>query len=67
VNLSLCHSNLKRTVSVTNPADCEARSVISFLNTKHIHLAEIHHQLVEVYEEGVVNEGNMHKWCHLFN
>jgi hypothetical protein len=34
---------------------------------KNIRPAEINHQLVEMYGEGVMNEGNMHKWCCLFN
>jgi hypothetical protein len=29
--------------------------------------AEIHRQFVEVYEEGVMNEGNICKWCRVFN
>jgi hypothetical protein len=28
---------------------------------KNIHLAEIHHQPVQVYGKGVMNEGNMRK------
>jgi hypothetical protein len=36
------------------------------MNTKNIRPAEIHHQLVEVYG-GVMNEGNMRKWCCFFN
>jgi hypothetical protein len=54
-------------MSITNPADCEVRSVIRFLNAKNTHPAEIHRQLVEVYGEGVMNEGNVRKWCCLDN
>jgi hypothetical protein len=36
--------------------------VIEVLNSKDIHPAEIHRQLVEMYGEGVINEG-----CLLFN
>jgi hypothetical protein len=54
-------------MSITNPTDCEVCSVIWFLNTKNIHPAKIHHQRVRVYGEGVMNEGNRHKWCHLLN
>jgi hypothetical protein len=54
-------------MSITNTDDCEVRSVIRFLNMKSIHPAEVHRQLVKVYGEGVMNEGNVHKWCHLFN
>jgi hypothetical protein len=51
------------TYTSTNPADREVRSVIPFLNAKNIRLAEIHRQLVEVYGEVVMNEGNVCKWC----
>jgi hypothetical protein len=46
-------------MSVTNPADCDVLSVIRFLNAKDIWRTEIHRQLVEVYAEGVMSEGNM--------
>jgi hypothetical protein len=48
-------------------ANCEVGSVTQFLNIKKIHPAELHCHLVKVYGEGVMNEGNMHKWCNLFN
>lgn len=34
---------------------------IQFLNAKNVHLAEIHRQIVHVYGEGAVNEGNVRK------
>jgi hypothetical protein len=43
------------------------RSVIRFLNAKNSSPAEIYRQIVEVYGEGVMNEGNVRKSCHLFN
>jgi hypothetical protein len=43
------------------------RLVIRFLKVKNIRLAEIYCQLVEVSEEGIMNEGNVHKCCHLYN
>jgi hypothetical protein len=54
-------------MSITNSADCEMRLVIQFLNAKNICPAKIHRQLVEVCGDGVMNEGNVRKWCHLFN
>jgi hypothetical protein len=54
-------------MSITNPADCYVPSVIRLYNAKNIRPAEIHRQLVEVYGEGVMNEGNVRKWCRLFN
>jgi hypothetical protein len=53
-------------MSIANPADCEVHLVIRFFNAKNICPAAIHHQLVEVYWEGVMNEGNVCKWCCLF-
>jgi hypothetical protein len=32
-----------------------------------INPAKMHWQFIEVYGEGVMNEGNVFKWCHLFN
>jgi hypothetical protein len=54
-------------MSITNPSDCEVSSVIRFWNVKNIPPAEIHHQVIEVCGEGVMNEGNVNKWCHLIN
>lgn len=52
---------------INSPADCELRSVIRFLNAKNIRPAEIYRQIVEVYGKGVMNDGNVRKWCLLFN
>jgi hypothetical protein len=54
-------------MSITNPANCDVHSVTQFLNAKNIYPAEIHRQLVEEYGKGVMNGGNVHKWCCLFN
>jgi hypothetical protein len=48
-------------MSIANPADCEVRSVIRFLNAKNSSPAEIYRQIIEVYGEGVMNEGNVRK------
>jgi hypothetical protein len=39
----------------------------SFLNMKNSPLAKIRQQPVTMYGEGVMNKGNVHKWCQLFN
>jgi hypothetical protein len=39
--------------------------VIQFLNAKNVCPVEIQRQMVEVYGEGAVNEGNVKKWCWL--
>jgi hypothetical protein len=49
-------------MSITTPTDCEVRLVIQFLNTKNIPPPKIHRQLVDVYGEGVMNKGDVHKW-----
>jgi hypothetical protein len=47
-------------VSIPNPAKCEVRSVIQFLNAKGEAPAEIR-QIVSVYD--VMNKQNVAKWC----
>ena len=49
-----------------SPATCEMRLAIRFLNSRIVRLAEIYRQRFEVYGVGVVNEGNVRKWCRLF-
>ncbi|KAJ4446487.1 hypothetical protein ANN_13183 [Periplaneta americana] len=52
---------------IDNPADCEVRSVIRFLNARHLKPAEIYRQLKEVYGDTVMNERNVKKWCEMFS
>ncbi|KAJ4431304.1 hypothetical protein ANN_19901 [Periplaneta americana] len=52
---------------IDNPADCEVRSVIRFLNARHLKPAEIYRQLKEVYGDTVMNKRNVRKWCEMFN
>ena len=52
---------------IDNPADCEVRSVIRFLNARHLKPAEIYRQLKEVYGDTVMNERNVRKYCEMFN
>jgi hypothetical protein len=49
-------------VSIQNPAKCEVRAVIRFLQAKGGTAAEIHRQLVSVYGEDVMNKQNVAKW-----
>jgi len=42
------------------------RSIMRFLNTKNVRLAEIWRRIVEVCGEGAMNGGNVRKWCRLF-
>jgi hypothetical protein len=50
-------------VLIQNPAKCEIHAVIRFLHVKGKTAAEIHRQLVSVYDEDVMNRQNMAKWC----
>jgi hypothetical protein len=52
-------------MSVQNPAKCEVRTVIRFIHAKGETAAEIHRQLVSVYED-VMNRQNVAKWCREF-
>ncbi|KAJ4432569.1 hypothetical protein ANN_21192 [Periplaneta americana] len=52
---------------IDNPTYCEVRSVIRFLNARHLKPAEIYRQLKEVYGDTVMNERNVRKWCEMFN
>ncbi|GBM09411.1 hypothetical protein AVEN_184109-1 [Araneus ventricosus] len=53
--------------TIADPADCEVRSVIRFLNKNNVKQAEIHRQLVEVYGENVMTDGMVRKWVRQFN
>ena len=52
---------------IENPADCEVRGVIRFLNVQKVKPAEIYRQLKAVYGDNVMNERNVRKWCEMFN
>ena len=51
---------------IENPAACEMRSVIRFLNAKNMKLAEIRH-LCDVYGEHVMSSSVVRRWVRLFN
>ena len=51
---------------IQNPAKCEVRSVIRFLNTKGERPAEIHKQIIAVCGN-VMNRQNVTKWCREFS
>ena len=48
---------------ISNPADCEVRGVIRFLQAEKVRLCEIHQRLVVVYGEHVMNAASVRKWC----
>ena len=51
---------------ISNPADCEVRGVIRFLQADIVRPCEIHRRLVAVYGENVMNAASVRKWCTVF-
>jgi hypothetical protein len=52
---------------IENPAECEVRAVVPFMNVQNVRPIEIYRQLIAVHGEGVMNESNVRKWCWMFN
>jgi hypothetical protein len=52
---------------IENPAECEVRAVIRFLNAQNVRPIEMYRQLIAVYGEGVMDESHVRKWCRMFN
>ena len=51
---------------ISNPADCEVRGVVRFLQAENVRPSEIHPRLVAVYGEHVMNAATVRKWCTMF-
>jgi len=51
---------------ISNPADCEVRGVIRFLQAENVRPSEIHRRLVAVYGENVMNAASVRKWYTMF-
>ena len=51
---------------ISNPADCEVRGVIRFLQAENVRPSEIHRRLDAVYGEHVMNMASVRKWCTIF-
>ena len=49
--------------TISNPADCEVRGVIRFLQVENVRPSEIRRRLVAVYGEHVMNAASVRKWC----
>jgi hypothetical protein len=49
-----------------NSATCKGRLVTCLSRARNVRLADIHRQIVEVYDEGATKEGKVRKWCRLF-
>ena len=52
---------------IENPAACEMRPVIRFLNAKNMTPAEIHRQLCDEYGELAMSSSKVRRWVRLFN
>ena len=50
---------------IENPADCESRAVIRFLQAKNIQPSDIHRQVCEVYG-GAISDSMFRRWCRQF-
>jgi hypothetical protein len=53
-------------MKIENPASCEIRPVIKFLNAKNVRPAEIYRQVCEVYGENAVSDGMVRR-CRMFS
>ena len=52
---------------IENPAACEIRSVIRFLNAKNTKPVDIHRQICEVYGENAMSDSMVRRWVQQFN
>lgn len=52
---------------IENPAACEIRSVIRFLNAKNTKPVDIHRQICEVYGENAMSDSMIRRWVRQFN
>jgi hypothetical protein len=54
-------------MKIENPASCEIRSVIKFLNAKNVRPAEIYWQVCTFYGENAMSDGLVRRWCRMFS
>lgn len=52
---------------IAEPADCEIRSVIRFLNARNVKPAEIHRQISEIYGESAMSDSMVRRWVRKFD
>jgi transposase len=52
---------------IKKSAACEMRSIIGFLNARNMKLADIHHQICEVYGEHAMSDSMVRRWVRHFN
>ena len=51
---------------ISNPADCEVRGLIRFLQAENVRPSEIHRRFIAVHGEHVMNAASVRKWCTMF-
>ncbi|GFW04124.1 uncharacterized protein TNCV_2668891 [Trichonephila clavipes] len=54
-------------VLIENPAACEIRCVIRFLNAKKVKPIEIYRQICEVYGQNAMSDSMVRRWVRQFN
>jgi hypothetical protein len=54
-------------MKIENPARCEIRSVIKFLNDRNVRPAEIYRQVCEVYGEDAMSDRMVRRWCRMLS
>jgi hypothetical protein len=54
-------------MNIENPASCDIRSVIKFLNAKNIRPAQIFRHVCDVYGENAMSGGMVRRWCRMFS
>jgi len=52
---------------IENPATCELRSVIRFLNVSYTNPVDIHRHICEVYGDSATSDSMVRRWVGLFN
>jgi hypothetical protein len=50
-----------------NPASCEIRADISFLDSNNVNAAQNYLELCTIYGKNLMNEGMVRHWCKIFN
>jgi len=53
--------------TIEGAANCEIRSLIRFLNARHVLTIEIHHQICQVYGDNAMSDDMVRKWIRMFN
>jgi hypothetical protein len=52
-------------IAIANPASCEMRAVIRFLQAKNMNVAEIHGEFCAAYYQNIISEGPLWHWCKM--